>query len=201
MCGFRPPLTTGPVATRTRSPGASKSPGFTLMESVKSATLPGSASERQLSPLCASRGVRPRLRIPTKPITDSGVKPITQSSQADHLSERSDAGVATHLRQFRAGSRCTIDEHLPPEAIAYKLRDPQWCLRQSEDIGAASRPHRAAVRSPRPRQPARRTKRDRARPALRQRMPITHRVLCIRFTNTQPTHTLNRTAFSGAHLA
>ena len=45
--------------------------------------------------------------------------------------------VATHLRQFRAGSRSTIDEHLPPEAIAYKLRDPQWCLRQSEDIGAA----------------------------------------------------------------
>ena len=27
------------------------------------------------------------------PITDSGVKPITQSGQADHLSERSDAGV------------------------------------------------------------------------------------------------------------
>ena len=44
--------------------------------------------------------------------------------------------VATHPRQFR-GSRSTIDEHLPPEAIAYKLRDPQWCLRQSEDIGAA----------------------------------------------------------------
>ena len=45
--------------------------------------------------------------------------------------------VAAHLRQFRAGSRSTVDEHLPPEAIAYKLRDPQWCLRQSEDIGAA----------------------------------------------------------------
>ena len=45
--------------------------------------------------------------------------------------------VATHLRQFRAGSRSTVDEHLPPEAIAYKLRDPQWCLRQSEEIGAA----------------------------------------------------------------
>ena len=45
--------------------------------------------------------------------------------------------VATHLRQFRAGSRSTIDEHLPPEAIAYKLRNPQWCLRQGEDIGAA----------------------------------------------------------------
>ena len=34
-----------------------------------------------------------RVRIPVKPITDSGVKPITQSGQADHLSERSDAGV------------------------------------------------------------------------------------------------------------
>ena len=33
------------------------------------------------------------VRIPVKPITDSGVKPITQSGQADHLSERSDAGV------------------------------------------------------------------------------------------------------------
>ena len=36
---------------------------------------------------------RAELRIPTKPITDSGVKPITQSGQADHLSERNDAGV------------------------------------------------------------------------------------------------------------
>ena len=45
--------------------------------------------------------------------------------------------VATHPRRFRPGSRSTIDEHLPPEALAYKLRDPQWCLRQSQDIGAA----------------------------------------------------------------
>ena len=45
--------------------------------------------------------------------------------------------VATHLRQSRAGSRSTVDEHLPPEASAYKLRNPQWCLRQSEEIGAA----------------------------------------------------------------
>ena len=36
---------------------------------------------------------RAELRIPTKPITDSGVKPITRSGQADHLSERNDAGV------------------------------------------------------------------------------------------------------------
>ena len=27
-------------------------------------------------------------------------------------------------------------EHLPPDAIAYKMRDPQWCLRQGEEIGS-----------------------------------------------------------------
>ena len=32
------------------------------------------------------------LRIPVKPITCSGMKPITESGQADHQSERSDAG-------------------------------------------------------------------------------------------------------------
>ena len=41
----------------------------------------------------ASKGTASKLRIPVKPIIDSGVKPITQSGQADHLSERSDAGV------------------------------------------------------------------------------------------------------------
>ena len=34
-----------------------------------------------------------RLLIPVKPITDSGVKSITESGQPDHWSERSDAGV------------------------------------------------------------------------------------------------------------
>jgi hypothetical protein len=28
-----------------------------------------------------------------------------------------------------------VDEHLPPEAIAYKMQDPQWCLRQAESVG------------------------------------------------------------------
>jgi len=45
--------------------------------------------------------------------------------------------VAVHARHFRPGSRASIDDHLPPEAIAWKMRDPQWCLRQSENIGAA----------------------------------------------------------------
>jgi transposase len=44
--------------------------------------------------------------------------------------------VAAHPRLRRPGTRSTMDEHLPPEAIAYKMRDPQWCLRQGEEIGS-----------------------------------------------------------------
>jgi len=28
-----------------------------------------------------------------------------------------------------------VEEHFPPEAIAYRMQDPQWCLRQAESIG------------------------------------------------------------------
>jgi hypothetical protein len=45
--------------------------------------------------------------------------------------------VATHPRLFKPGSRITIDDHMPPEALAYKMRDPQWCLQQAKDIGNA----------------------------------------------------------------
>jgi len=43
--------------------------------------------------------------------------------------------VATHPRLYKPGGFSTIDEHMPPAAIAWKLQDPQWCLKQSEDIG------------------------------------------------------------------
>jgi transposase len=43
--------------------------------------------------------------------------------------------VAVHSRLFRPASRATLDDHLPPEAIAWKMRDPQWCLQQSEKVG------------------------------------------------------------------
>jgi hypothetical protein len=43
--------------------------------------------------------------------------------------------VAVHPRLTKPGSRSTVDDHLPPEALAYKMRDPQWCLKQSEVIG------------------------------------------------------------------
>jgi transposase len=43
--------------------------------------------------------------------------------------------VATHPRLKRPGQRSTVDEHMPPEALAYKMQDPQWCLKQAEEIG------------------------------------------------------------------
>lgn len=42
---------------------------------------------------------------------------------------------AIHPRLSRPGQRHSIDEHLPPEHVAYKMRDPQWCLKQAEAIG------------------------------------------------------------------
>jgi len=42
---------------------------------------------------------------------------------------------ATHPRQKHPGHRSTVDEHLPPEHIAFKMRDPQWCLKKSKAIG------------------------------------------------------------------
>jgi hypothetical protein len=45
--------------------------------------------------------------------------------------------IAVHCRLRGEGRHSTLDEHMPPEAIAYKLQDPQWCLRQAEQIGPA----------------------------------------------------------------
>lgn len=45
--------------------------------------------------------------------------------------------VALHPRLRRPGSRSTIPEHMPPDAVAYAMKDPQWCLRQAEQIGIA----------------------------------------------------------------
>ncbi len=45
--------------------------------------------------------------------------------------------VAVHPRLYKPGDRSTVDDHLPPEALAYKMHDPQWCLKQAQDIGSA----------------------------------------------------------------
>jgi hypothetical protein len=43
--------------------------------------------------------------------------------------------VATHPRQLRPGSHSTVADHLPPDAQAYLMRDPQWCLVQAKRVG------------------------------------------------------------------
>ena len=47
--------------------------------------------------------------------------------------------VAVHSRGNRPGARSTVTDHLPPEARAYLMLDPQWCLKQSRIIGPACR--------------------------------------------------------------
>ena len=42
--------------------------------------------------------------------------------------------VATHPR-LEAGKRSTVDDHLPPEALAHKRRTPDWCRMQAETVG------------------------------------------------------------------
>lgn len=48
---------------------------------------------------------------------------------------RNQEPVASHPRQFRPGARSTVQDHLPPEALAWNLQDTQWCLAQAQRIG------------------------------------------------------------------
>lgn len=43
--------------------------------------------------------------------------------------------VAMHPRLFVPGTKHSLNEHLPPNALAYSLQDSQWCLKQAEKIG------------------------------------------------------------------
>jgi hypothetical protein len=43
--------------------------------------------------------------------------------------------VATHPRQTRPGARSTVEDHLPPEALAWNLQDTPWGLREAQRIG------------------------------------------------------------------
>jgi len=47
--------------------------------------------------------------------------------------------IATHPRQPRPGARSTVDDHMPPNALAWAMRDPQWCLKQAEAVGLQCR--------------------------------------------------------------
>ena len=43
--------------------------------------------------------------------------------------------VAVHPRLSKPGQRSTINDHMPPEAQAYWMADPQWCLKQAARVG------------------------------------------------------------------
>lgn len=43
--------------------------------------------------------------------------------------------IAIHPRLFAPGSRHTLEEHIPPNALAYAMKDSQWCLEKSKRIG------------------------------------------------------------------
>lgn len=45
--------------------------------------------------------------------------------------------VAIHPRLFKHGDKSTVEDHLPPDAQAYFMRDPQWCLVQATAVGPA----------------------------------------------------------------
>jgi len=45
--------------------------------------------------------------------------------------------VAVHPRLSRPGQRSTLKEHMPPEAQAYWMADPQWCLEQAAKVGGS----------------------------------------------------------------
>lgn len=47
--------------------------------------------------------------------------------------------VAVHPRLRNPGQRSTVQDHQPPEARAYLMADPQWCLEKAEKIGTCCR--------------------------------------------------------------
>jgi transposase len=46
--------------------------------------------------------------------------------------------VAMHPRLFKKGDKSTVDDHVPPDAQAFLMRDPQWCLKQATAVGPAT---------------------------------------------------------------
>ncbi len=43
--------------------------------------------------------------------------------------------IAVHPRLFKLGSKNTLEEHLPANALAYSMQDSQWCLEKAKKIG------------------------------------------------------------------
>jgi hypothetical protein len=46
--------------------------------------------------------------------------------------------VASHPRLTLAGARSTVEDHLPPGALAFRRHDPAWCRQEAATIGPAT---------------------------------------------------------------
>lgn len=44
--------------------------------------------------------------------------------------------IALHPKLEIPGTKHTLPEHLPPNALAYSMRDAQWCLKQATEVGS-----------------------------------------------------------------
>lgn len=45
--------------------------------------------------------------------------------------------VAVHPRLTRPGLRSTVEDHLPPNVLAFRRRGPEWCRERAETVGPA----------------------------------------------------------------
>ena len=45
--------------------------------------------------------------------------------------------LAIHPRLFKPGDKSTVEDQIPPDALAYFMRDPHWCLAQAKTAGPA----------------------------------------------------------------
>ncbi len=43
--------------------------------------------------------------------------------------------VASHPRLGQPGERSTIEDHMPPEAVAFKRQNPDWCRAEAQAVG------------------------------------------------------------------
>lgn len=62
---------------------------------------------------------------------------LRATSQQVMIFDQAYAIVAVHLRGTHRGHRRTVDDHLPPQAQAWKMRTPSYCLEQAEQVGPA----------------------------------------------------------------
>jgi len=64
---------------------------------------------------------------------------VKSTETSVHLYSLKHELIASHPRLTRAGERSTILEHLPPNQVAWQMRDQQWCLTRAGEIGICTR--------------------------------------------------------------